>query len=308
VEGFVNYLESLHLAENTIKSMVYRVSFIEQTYGNISLKTVNQYVRESKARGNKNNGINVYIKAIRKYGQYIKDPDLAKYKSLPESAVYKATMSDSEIEDFLALPPRSRNRESIELHHTMRVFWSIMAYTGARCHEVANLTVSDIEDNTLIIHATKTKTYRKVPLASPIQETVSEYIKQLPTSKLFPGMHAQRWGYDFHRRLKELGIKRKGLTPYSMRHSYATRMADSDGVNVFDLKNILGHKNIDMTERYYHTSVKRLKKVMARDPLVISKTGVTTVLTDIFELLKGYGFDESKCIKCAEAVRQVIDN
>lgn len=42
------------------------------------------------------------------------------------------------------------------------------------------------------------------------------------------------------------------MTAHSFRHTYATIMAEAVGHNPFTLKELLGHQQLSMTERYCH--------------------------------------------------------
>jgi len=43
------------------------------------------------------------------------------------------------------------------------------------------------------------------------------------------------------------------VTFYTLRHSFATHLAQNPNINVFDLKNLMGHTSLKMTERYAKT-------------------------------------------------------
>jgi integrase len=45
------------------------------------------------------------------------------------------------------------------------------------------------------------------------------------------------------------------VTLYTLRHSFATHLAQNPNVSVFDLKNLMGHNSLRMTERYAKTKI-----------------------------------------------------
>jgi integrase len=53
------------------------------------------------------------------------------------------------------------------------------------------------------------------------------------------------------------------VTFYTLRHSFATHLAQDPNVSVFDLKNLMGHNSLRMTERYAKTKIEEgTKKVV----------------------------------------------
>lgn len=53
------------------------------------------------------------------------------------------------------------------------------------------------------------------------------------------------------------------VTFYTLRHSFATHLAQDSNVSVFDLKNLMGHNSLRMTERYAKTKIEEgTKKVI----------------------------------------------
>jgi integrase len=148
-------------------------------------------------------------------------------------------MSDEEIEAFLKLPPpfitridpRSNKtllyRFDVKAWTVWTLFFKILAYSGMRSGEVAHLTIESVDfgRQVFILEDTKTNTPRFVPIAPALLEEISAYVKTLSGKYLFPskkGSISTRqkapviddtdWGYQFHKRLTLLGIKRKNLT------------------------------------------------------------------------------------------------
>jgi len=51
--------------------------------------------------------------------------------------------------------------------------------------------------------------------------------------------------------LKISGLKKKGYSAHSLRHSFATRLIEKN-VNLFLVQRLLGHKSLDATKVYVH--------------------------------------------------------
>lgn len=214
------------------------------------------------------------------------DKKILKIKKLREIEPIKATMSDSEIESFLKLPPfsviRKHGSSGVLIKVTYRkgydiwtLFFSIMAYTGMRPNEVAQLTVDTVDfgRNVFVItpNNSKTNNLRYVPIPPNIIKDLEKYILGLKGKYLF--MQGNKvfdnvdWHYNFHKRLERLGIKREGLSPYSLRHSYITRMIEED-VNIFKVQKLVGHTQIATTAKYTHLATKDMQKTVLRHPAV----------------------------------------
>lgn len=243
------------------------------------------FFAQKRGEGCTNNTLNAYVKVLRKYGEFIDNDELRKIKYLPKNQAKVSTLTDKEIEIFLEID---------DTQPTKSLFFSILAYTGMRPIEANNLTVDDIQfaSNSIRILATKTQTYRTIPIPQPIKESLRQHCNTVDY-KLFRGYSAQVLYQQFHKRLNMMGIKRKGLHVYSLRHSYATRMVDAD-CDPFSVKELLGHSDLKMTERYYHLSAKRLQKVSKRDPMAQKRLSYTERLEilkqDLCILLEGFNY------------------
>ncbi len=58
-------------------------------------------------------------------------------------------------------------------------------------------------------------------------------------------------------------MKRSGLfsSPYSLRHTYAQSLLNT-GATIYEIKEMLGHQNIQSTQRYLHIDIELMRKVL----------------------------------------------
>lgn len=260
----------------------WHVSLISRLLGvskNLDLDQINAFLLEMIEQGRKGTYVNAHIDSLRVYGRFIGDDRFTSITYFKEQVFVQATMSDSEIESFLTLPPKTGGEKAITNYNTWTLFFKILAYTGMRPGEVAHLTIDTVDfgRQVFVLEDTKTNTPRYVPISSALTGDLTEHIKKLDGKYLFPssrrGQYRQGgvvndvdWGYNFHDRIKRLGIKRKNLRPYSLRPSFITRMLDED-VNIFKVQKIVGHRQISTTAHYTHLTTKDITNAIKKDPL-----------------------------------------
>ncbi len=168
--------------------------------------------------------------------------------------------------------PGNCNRTLLELAYA----------TGLRTGELFKLDLSDIDLSTRTLHVREGKggKDRYVPFtlaaAAFLQQYMSgarnrilavRYRDRFPTedeNALFVTPY-RRMTKDvlyrvFHEILEKTCLDRKGLTPYSIRHSTATHLLEA-GAGVRYVQELLGHSNIQTTVRYTHLQHTGLKKV-----------------------------------------------
>lgn len=247
---------------------------------------------------------NDHIVTMRVWGKFIHTTEFDDIKQIKERSKVKATMSDSEIEAFLSLPPRRNGPKENWYYNKYTLFYSIMAYTGMRPGEVAHLQTGNVDfgRSIFVLEDTKTNTPRFVPIPPNLTETLRQYILVLKTDYLFPSPQGGNkdgfgpvidnvdWYYNFHQRLKRLGIKRSNLTVYSLRHSFITRMLEED-VNIFKVQKIVGHKRLETTAIYTHMTTKDMQNAIAKHPLIRKSTDPKQILRSIIEVLKAFSLE-----------------
>ena len=269
--------------------------------------------------GKKGSYINHIIDCVKTYSHFLQetqkeyDPKIFELRYIKQETSEKATMSDEEIETFLALPPvehmvpNNINGKLMRVvygkgYSTWTLFFSILAFSGMRPTEVAHLEANDVDfgRNVFILRNTKTNDSRVVPIAKGLIEPLKTHILKHP-DYLFPSTKGGNnnnfgkvfdsvdWGYNFNRRIERLGIKRRNLTVYSLRHSFITRLLGED-INIFKVQKIVGHKRIETTNGYTHLTTKDIQKAILKDPLCI-RSNPQGKLEYLKEAIKGLVLD-----------------
>jgi integrase/recombinase XerD len=144
-----------------------------------------------------------------------------------------------------------------------KVIITVLVSTGLRIDELLRLTLEDIDwkEGFVFAHREKTGMHGWIPIEEKALSALREYIawKKIKgkKSKIFPYKYGDIWRW-----LKELG-KLSGLGdrlhPHILRHT-AAALRRLQGQSLEDLKELLGHKNIQTTTIYSALKSRELKE------------------------------------------------
>jgi integrase/recombinase XerD len=299
MDNFKFYLINKDLSPRTIKRHLWYVRYILVHAPNFTFEEIDKFLLQKKEGGCKNVYLNHLVPSIRTYAEFKGLKGYKEhYKYHKEEVYIKATMSDEEIDSFLNLPCPAHKVTRDWYKYT--VFFSIMAYCGLRPSEVASLKVEDIDFGQKSIYITQGKTagsVGSVPMPPNLQPLLKDYVETIKQGLLFAPRNGGKsnfgiitaciWNNAFHRRLKILGIKRKNLTTYSLRHSYCTALLSNE-VNVFDAKRLMRHTDLKTTEHYYHYTIENLRRAQAKHPLIRRGTDPNLILQTLVQLIKTF--------------------
>jgi len=137
----------------------------------------------------------------------------------------------------------------------------MLAYgSGLRISEIAKLRVSDIDSKTMRVFVKDGKggkdryTILSNECLCVLRKYWSKYRPKHPDGWLFPGVknvtHITSDAIErtFHKQVKKVGIV-KDVSTHTLRHCFATHLLE-DGVDLFRIKELLGHSSMSSTTVY----------------------------------------------------------
>jgi site-specific recombinase XerD len=152
----------------------------------------------------------------------------------------------------------------------LQAFIVLTRHTGMRSGETLNLKIEQInlQDRTILLTRTKSGKSRRIPLNEIACEIVSQLIaeaEEKETEYLFLNPKTGR-PYRYLRRSFLTLMKQAGVTDFSrhdLRHDAATNLVEA-GASLIEVRDILGHSDIRMTQRYAHAKDQGVHQAVAR--------------------------------------------
>lgn len=161
---------------------------------------------------------------------------------------------------FLTHDEEQRLFEPMAEHH--RAFAVFLLYTGCRFSEALRLQWQDTNGGLVTFWQTKNDVPRSVPLVSRAQASL-QYTKGQGWIRPFARIHYDSFHEAWKRAKRIAGLADDSqVVPHVLRHTCASRMVQG-GVDIYRVKEWLGHSNISVTERYAHLRPKDLDSAAA---------------------------------------------
>lgn len=175
-------------------------------------------------------------------------------KLLREDSEIPEALTDEQLEKLLA-----------ELPDYASIIVTFAADTGMRCSEMEQLNWADIRfgDRMIVVRGSSTKNdeFRVIPMTDRVYNLLQELYKQNQASKVRQ-LQVLPWK-DIRGSLHNAGV-RAGIGhvhPHMLRHTFATRLRDK-GVPLDRIKELLGHKSMQMVLRYAKMRPEQLKEAI----------------------------------------------
>jgi len=199
--------------------------------------------------------------AINEWGWMENNP-LSKLSKLKEPRGRVRYFSDEERERFLLACKESHNSD-------LYVAVILALSTGGRKNEIWGLSWKDVnlKNGFITFEETKNDEHRSVPLQGHALELMMKRSKvpRIDTDLVFPSRVDRHKHFDF-RRPFQMALKAAQIEDFrwhDLRHCAASYLVMA-GVDMRTVAEILGHKTIQMTQRYAHLSPEHLKDAVAK--------------------------------------------
>jgi len=142
---------------------------------------------------------------------------------------------------------------------------------GLRPSEISRITLDDIcfKTSEVTIGERKNGAPEILPLPAETVKVIASYIlgarPESAQRTLFLGLKPDHKPLTHRPVANEISMymKRAGLlsSAYALRHTYAQNLLESD-VSIFEIKEMMGHKNIQTTQKYLHIHMKLMRKAL----------------------------------------------
>jgi integrase len=228
----------------------------------VDTQAVDRLIQGLKASGKSDATINRYLSALRTFLIWAKS---RKYRTIPvkdeiefawrhesEGRIRWITAEEeAELERFLT----GRGKpQATAVWHLIK----IAIETGCRRDELQTAELGQINGTRLHLWKTKTDTPRTVPMT----EETTQMLRDLLRTGSMPTQRSLRSWWD--RARVAMGLADDAEFVFHItRHTCATRLVDA-GVNVFVIKEWMGHKVIATTLRYAHVKPQNLEEALIR--------------------------------------------
>jgi site-specific recombinase XerD len=245
----------------------------------ISTSTVRQYFYYARGkRGLCQSSISKIIATVKSYFNYLEEEEIIVKNPTRKIRVPKkicripSVMSKYEVDliirsvDFA--PSRCRKNKIRD-----KLVISLLYYTGIRKSELLNLNWTDINlsKNTLIVRNGKGGKDRLIPLHKEVIMLLDKYLDErlpLKTNALIIGEQGKRlckgsFVYLLKMYLTLSGLKKKGYSAHTFRHSFATHLVEA-GVDLFKVQRLMGHASLDTTKIYINFNSIQMARAIDR--------------------------------------------
>jgi integrase/recombinase XerD len=160
-----------------------------------------------------------------------------------------------------------------------KLMMGLMAFAGLRVIEIHNLNLSSIQtEKKGIVVDGKGKKSRYLPLPSALFTELIDYIqnnRQFPMKGNEDAVFISKRGKRIsRRRIQEITERicehlskkwqNKKISSHKLRHSFATHLV-RDGKDIRTVQELLGHSNLNTTQRYTHVSDLQKEQAMEMD-------------------------------------------
>jgi integrase/recombinase XerD len=217
------------------------------------------------------------VAAIKSYFQYCEtegivsaDPT-AMLESPKVGRSLPRAISVEDVDTLLDQPAKDRSAEGLRDSAMLELLYA----TGMRVSELVSLDMDDVSLASGYVRCFgKNSKERTIPIHANAVATLETYIKQARPSLIGvasePALFVNHRGTRLTRQgfwliIKEYAHKAgiEQITPHTLRHSFATHML-SNGANLRDVQELLGHANIATTQIYTHLTDDQMRTTYDR--------------------------------------------
>ncbi|WVR22094.1 MAG: integrase [Malazfec virus 1] len=248
------------LSEYTIKSYSDNARYVlqyldgETEITEINNQLIAQLIRAIQSTGVKASTVNNrvrYLKALFNFAYDNDYMDKLRIKAVKMSQENKNPLNEQEVKKLLRKPTGDDYCE-----YRQWVIVNLVLATGIRTRNVIEARVSDLDlnANILTLKDTKGRREQKIYLSASIRAILKEWIRLTGIKgdmALFPTIEGKPMNRYTYRSAFDKYVARRDVkcTPHQLRHTF-TKQLVLQNVSPFVIKELLGHQDISVTQKY----------------------------------------------------------
>lgn len=237
-----------------------KIRRIAEIFGNLEVNEINyqkiEHLKQvlQKQYGIKQATVNRYLCALSAVLRHALDKGVLRLK--PRIKTYKE--KEKRIKVY---SPQEESAILKAASNDMRDLITVLLQTGARLSEILNLDAQDCNFTTKQIHVwlNKGDRPRSVPMTKQVEIILKKRIQDSTQPFPYTVDHVEHEWQKIRKQLKQAGNRE--FVIHGLRHTCASRLV-RNGIDLYIVKEILGHSSIKITERYAHLDPNQLKSAM----------------------------------------------
>lgn len=262
ITQFKAYLAKNNLAENTITSYVWTVTYYLEHYKEVNKKNLLAY-KGYLVENFKPQTVNLRLQAVNKFLEFSKQEKLRmKFVKAQQKNFLENVISDADYK-FLKTKLKADGYDQWYF-----IVW-FMAATGARVSELLQIKAEHVSVGYLDLYSKGGK-MRRIYIPKKLCDEATKWLKErgLTTGYLFTNrtgncLSTRGIAIQLKHFAENYGINREVVYPHSFRHRFAKNFLDKFN-DIALLADLMGHESIETTRIYLRRTASEQQKIVDR--------------------------------------------
>ena len=260
ITQFKAYLAKTNLAENTITSYVWTVTYYLEHYKEVNKKNLLAY-KGYLVENFKPQTVNLRLQAVNKFLEFSKQEKLKmKFVKAQQKNFLENVISDA---DYKFLKTKLKTDGYDQWYF---IVW-FMAATGARVSELLQIKAEHVSVGFLDLYSKGGK-MRRIYIPKKLCTEAAKWLKErgLTTGYLFTNRTGNRLStrgiaIQLKHFAENYGINREVVYPHSFRHRFAKNFLEKFN-DIALLADLMGHESIETTRIYLRRTASEQQKIV----------------------------------------------
>lgn len=260
VTQFKSYLAKTNLAENTITSYVWTVTYFLEHYKEVNKKNLLAY-KGYLVENFKPQTVNLRLQAVNKFLEFSRQEKLKmKFVKAQQKNFFSCVISDADYKFFKA------KLKADGYTQWYFVVW-FMAATGARVSELLQIKAEHVSVGYLDLYSKGGK-MRRIYIPKRLCSEAAKWLKErgvtsgyLFTNRIGNRLSTRGIAIQLKHFAENYGINREVVYPHSFRHRFAKNFLDKFN-DIALLADLMGHESIETTRIYLRRTASEQQKIV----------------------------------------------